>query len=229
MVGEWRTLGSTVPINPIHAALLRTGRVLLVAGSENDATVTTYRASVWDPATGTFATQTVPWDLFCNAMTFLPDGRVLTVGGNLQYNPFRGIRTTTVFDPSDGAVQPASRHGARPVVPVECRPGRRAHDDLLGLDGNGRHQRRGRALHGARRLERGVHGAVHAAALSVAAPAARRARVRVRPSDRLAHLRSRDADLDHQRRPGALSERADVRLIGAPAPASGSRAIARGS
>ena len=102
VVGEWRTLGSTVPINPIHAALLRTGRVLLVAGSENDATVTTYRASVWDPATGTFATQTVPWDLFCNAMTFLPDGRVLTVGGNLQYNPFRGIRTTTVFDPATG-------------------------------------------------------------------------------------------------------------------------------
>ena len=99
-MGEWHTLGQTVPINPIHAALLRTGRVLLVAGSENDPTVTTYRATVWDPATGTFATQTVPWDLFCNAMTFLPDGRVLTVGGNLQYNPFRGIRTTTVFDPA---------------------------------------------------------------------------------------------------------------------------------
>ena len=102
VVGQWQTLGQTVPINPIHAALLRTGRVLLVAGSENDATVTTYRATVWDPATGTFATQTVPWDLFCNAMTFLPDGRVLTVGGNLQYNPFRGIRTTTVFDPATG-------------------------------------------------------------------------------------------------------------------------------
>src|SRR5262245_5262642 len=100
VVGEWRTLGSTVPINPIHAALLRTGRVLIVAGSENDPTVTTYRATVGDPATGAFTTQTIPWDLFCNAMTFLPDGRVLTVGGNLQYNPFRGIRTTTVFDPA---------------------------------------------------------------------------------------------------------------------------------
>ncbi len=55
---------------------------------------------MWDPVTGAFATQSIPWDLFCNAMTFLPDGRVLTVGGNLQYNPFRGIRTTTVFDPA---------------------------------------------------------------------------------------------------------------------------------
>jgi hypothetical protein len=102
VVGQWQTLGQTVPINPIHAALLRTGRVLIVAGLRERPTVTTYRATVWDPVTGAFATQTIPWDLFCNAMTFLPDGRVLTVGGNLQYNPFRGIRTTTVFDPATG-------------------------------------------------------------------------------------------------------------------------------
>jgi hypothetical protein len=102
-VGEWRTLSSVVPINPIHVALLRTGRVLIVAGSENDPTVTTSRAAVWNPATGTFSVQTIPWDLFCNAMSFLPDGRVLTTGGNLQYNPFRGIRTTTIFDPATEA------------------------------------------------------------------------------------------------------------------------------
>jgi len=99
VTGEWRLLPQTAPINPIHVALLRTGRVLVVSGSENDPTVTTYRAAVWDPASGSFAVQDIPWDLFCNAMSFLPDGRVLTTGGNLQYNPFRGIRTTTVFDP----------------------------------------------------------------------------------------------------------------------------------
>lgn len=99
-VGEWRQLSGTMPINPIHVALLRTGRVLVVAGTENDPTVTTSRAAVWNPATGAFAVKTVPWDLFCNGMAFLPDGRVLIVGGNLQYNPFRGIRTTTVFDPA---------------------------------------------------------------------------------------------------------------------------------
>jgi len=102
-VGEWRTLSQTMPINPIHVALLRTGRVLIVSGSENDPTVTTYRAAVWNPGSGTFAVQTIPWDLFCNAMSFLPDGRVLTTGGNLQYNPFRGIRTTTIFDPATEA------------------------------------------------------------------------------------------------------------------------------
>lgn len=99
LTGEWRLLPQRLPINPIHVALLRTGRVLVVSGSENDPTVTTYRAAVWDPGSGSMAVQDIPWDLFCNGMSFLPDGRVLTTGGNLQYNPFRGIRTTTVFDP----------------------------------------------------------------------------------------------------------------------------------
>src|SRR6185437_5746385 len=35
--GEWRTLPYLMPINPISATLLNTGRVLIVAGSENDA------------------------------------------------------------------------------------------------------------------------------------------------------------------------------------------------
>ena len=99
ITGQWSLLSQTVPINPIHVALLRTGRVLIVAGSENDPTVSTYRAAVYDPSAGTFSVQTIPWDLFCNAMSFLPDGRVLTTGGNLHYNPFTGIRTTTIFDP----------------------------------------------------------------------------------------------------------------------------------
>jgi hypothetical protein len=99
-VGEWRTLSQTMPINPIHAALLRTGKILVVAGSENDSTQTLYRAAIWDPATNTVSVQTTPWDLFCNAMSQLADGRLLLTGGNKQYNPFRGIRTTTAFDPA---------------------------------------------------------------------------------------------------------------------------------
>jgi hypothetical protein len=98
-VGEWRQLGYTTPINPIHVALLRTGKVLIASGSENDPTHTTFRAAVWDPRTGAFALQQIPWDLFCNAMSALPDGRVLIAGGNKQFNPFRGLKTTTIFDP----------------------------------------------------------------------------------------------------------------------------------
>ena len=53
LTGQWTRLsGMLMPINPIHTAVLRTGKVLVVAGSENDATITTYRVAVFDPATG---------------------------------------------------------------------------------------------------------------------------------------------------------------------------------
>jgi hypothetical protein len=100
VTGQWSVLPQTMPINPIHVGLMRTGKIVVVAGSENDPTVTTYRAAVYNPATGSIAVQTIPWDLFCNGLSWLPDGRALITGGNLQYNPFRGIRTTTIFDPA---------------------------------------------------------------------------------------------------------------------------------
>ena len=37
VTGEWVTLPYQMPINPISATLLHTGKVLIVAGSENDA------------------------------------------------------------------------------------------------------------------------------------------------------------------------------------------------
>jgi len=99
VTGQWSVLPYTMPINPIHVGLMRTGKILVVAGSENDPTVTINRAAVYDPATGQIVVQTIPWDLFCNGLSFMPDGRALIAGGNLRYNPFRGIKTTTVFDP----------------------------------------------------------------------------------------------------------------------------------
>ena len=56
-LGSWRTVTTQVPINPVHAALMRNGEVLMVAGSGNVATETNYRATVWDPVTETFDTQ----------------------------------------------------------------------------------------------------------------------------------------------------------------------------
>lgn len=106
VTGQWQQLSYTTPINPIHASLLRSGKVLVVAGSENDPTHTTYRAALWDPVAANFAVQNIPWDLFCNAMSFLPDGRVLITGGTGAYNPFVGIKTTTIFDPAtEGFIQ----------------------------------------------------------------------------------------------------------------------------
>src|SRR5437763_5767970 len=75
--GRWTTLPYLMPINPVHMALLHHGKVLIVAGSGNDPSVpaTNYRAAVWDPQAGTIPTQLVAWDMFCNGMVVLPDGR----------------------------------------------------------------------------------------------------------------------------------------------------------
>ena len=48
----------------------------------------------------TFQTQALAWDMFCNGMVVLHDGRVLVNGGNLQYDPFFGEPRNAVFDPA---------------------------------------------------------------------------------------------------------------------------------
>ena len=101
--GQWSTLTYTMPINPVHAALLNNGKVLVVAGSGNypaNLTNGILQAAVWDPATGTISVQNVGWDMFCNGMVGLPDGREFVFGGTLQYDPFHGLATTATFDPS---------------------------------------------------------------------------------------------------------------------------------
>jgi Domain of unknown function (DUF1929)/IPT/TIG domain len=98
--GQWNTLSYLMPINPIHVAMMHNGKVLLVAGSGNDPSNTKLQAAVWDPQAGTINVQTTPWDMFCNGMVVLPDGRPFIVGGTLQYDPFFGQPKSAVFDPS---------------------------------------------------------------------------------------------------------------------------------
>jgi hypothetical protein len=101
--GQWTTLPYTMPINPVHMALLNTGKVLIVAGSGNVAAETNFRSAVWDPQAETIlVTQSQPWDMFCNGMVTLPDGRVFVNGGNLQYDPFHGQPKNAAFDPATG-------------------------------------------------------------------------------------------------------------------------------
>src|SRR2546425_13213812 len=95
--GQWTTLPNPMPINPIHATLVSTGKVLVVAGSGNYPPNKNYQAAVWDPKTGTITVQTCNpqsssacWDMFCNGAVALPDGRVFINGGTTQYNPFHG-------------------------------------------------------------------------------------------------------------------------------------------
>src|ERR1700688_2170752 len=100
--GQWQTLNYTMPINPVHAALLHTGKILVVSGSGFLASNKNLEAALWDPLAGTITTQPVLWDMFCNGMVVLPDGRPFIFGGNLSYSPFLGEPRTSVYDPSTG-------------------------------------------------------------------------------------------------------------------------------
>jgi hypothetical protein len=91
-----------MPINPVHVALMHNGKVLVVSGSGNLPSDTNYQAAVLDPATGSITTQPIAWDMFCNGMIVLPDGRPFVLGGTLQYDPFHGEPRTSIFDPATG-------------------------------------------------------------------------------------------------------------------------------
>ena len=100
--GQWSTLPYLMPINPVHMGLMNNGKVLVVSGSGNVPTNTGYAAALWDPQAGTIITQPLAWDMFCNGMTILPDGRPFVVGGTLQYDPFYGENKTSAYDPASG-------------------------------------------------------------------------------------------------------------------------------
>jgi hypothetical protein len=98
VTGQWQTLPYTMPINPVHAALLHNGEVLVLAGSGNYPPNTTYQWAIWNPQAGTITVQTAAWDIFCNGMVVLPDGRPFVLGGTLQYDPFWGQPLTAMYD-----------------------------------------------------------------------------------------------------------------------------------
>ncbi|MBD2450015.1 DUF1929 domain-containing protein [Nostoc sp. FACHB-152] len=103
-------LSSQIPINPVHAAVGKTGKVLFFAGSGNDPSPAAYEnspegARLWDPQSGDFTAPTIPRDrngnpidIFCAGHAFRHDGRLLVAGGTLQYDPFYGIIDVFLFD-----------------------------------------------------------------------------------------------------------------------------------
>ncbi|MBE8970298.1 DUF1929 domain-containing protein [Nostocales cyanobacterium LEGE 12452] len=105
---KWQVLSYNAPIIPIHAALLRTGKVFFFCGSGNDPNRlnTPYDSVVWDVNKGTFSSQAPPldsnnqpMDIFCAGHSFRPDGQLLVAGGTLRYDPFYGSPYALMFDP----------------------------------------------------------------------------------------------------------------------------------
>jgi hypothetical protein len=79
--------------NTVHAALLRTGKVLLVAGSgnnEDNFDAKKFDTRIWDPVKGTIKKVPTPADLFCTGHTQLADGKLLIAGGTKRYEKLKG-------------------------------------------------------------------------------------------------------------------------------------------
>ena len=88
--GSWETISfpDGVEVNAVHSVLLRTGQVLIIAGSGNDRErfeAGTFTSMLWDPTTATIERVDTPDDLFCGGHAFLPDGNVLVAGGTREY------------------------------------------------------------------------------------------------------------------------------------------------
>src|SRR5262249_33039913 len=101
VVGEWNTLQYKMPINPVHAGLLHSGKVLVIAGSGGDDVSTNYQAAIWNPSASEIVIHPISWDAFCNGMTFLSDGMAFIDGGTIRYKPsFLGASNAGMFDPA---------------------------------------------------------------------------------------------------------------------------------
>lgn len=79
---SWELLENS-PIFIVHGALLPNGRVLVFSGAVEGSHYP-LEARIWNPATKLMTAPVIPLpeDLFCSGHTFLPDGRLLVIGGD---------------------------------------------------------------------------------------------------------------------------------------------------
>ena len=109
VTGTWTVLPYQMPINPISANLLPNGKVMIVAGSENDARnnsggAESYRAAVWDPSgtdESSISVHNLTYDIFCSGTAALFDGRSLIVGGTAVATVYNteGENRASIFNP----------------------------------------------------------------------------------------------------------------------------------
>jgi hypothetical protein len=111
-VGRWTVQDYVMPIRAMHSTVMKDGKVLLIAGSGSDDAnfaAGSFKASIWDPVTGTFETLDTPEDMFCSGHVTLADGRILIQGGTKSYptvadkTDYGGLKSTYVFDPDTKA------------------------------------------------------------------------------------------------------------------------------
>lgn len=95
--GHWDMLDlpSEFKLNTVHAAMLPTGKILLVAGSGNNfknfqtfdskGTISVLKTVIYDPSTKVVTSVDTPNDLFCSGHALLQNGNLLVAGGTSGY------------------------------------------------------------------------------------------------------------------------------------------------
>lgn len=100
LVGEW-TAPVDVGVVGIHAALVRTGKVLLYFYPVTPEVQSP--AILYDPVSGAVTDVTPEYarDIYCSGISNMPDGRVLAAGGQegSKPGPGAGIKEVSIFDP----------------------------------------------------------------------------------------------------------------------------------
>jgi hypothetical protein len=111
--GSWSVVAdctvNNYKVNPIHASVTKSGKVLMTAGSgysKDNFDQKVFKTWLWDPTTPGTCPREIPMpanvDLFCSGHSHLPDGRVLFFGGTGHYATsdlyYTGIREAYAFD-----------------------------------------------------------------------------------------------------------------------------------
>ena len=86
--GRWAPVFTTPSVN-VHMHLLKTGKVLVWGDQKG--------AYLWSSGTGFTEVAAKPFRIYCTGHAFLPDGRLLVMGGTSAQT--RGLRYATIFDP----------------------------------------------------------------------------------------------------------------------------------
>ena len=144
--GTWQVMPFPSPVRAIHAVLLNTGNVLLVAGSGNDPNAFaagTFMSAIYNPAKGTFQMIPTPDDFFCAGHVQLPNGKVLILAGTLGYpaadgsHGWEGLNTSYIFNPTTNSYQQINNLNGGHWYPSATELGNGDVISLGGLDENG--------------------------------------------------------------------------------------------
>ena len=102
-IGEWNELAYNSQTEAVHMCVLRTGAVLYYSGFRFAEGVQT-ETRLWYPQSELIKTPTTPADICAGHLltdaghSFLPDGRLLSTGGTLEYRR-KGLLLRLQFNP----------------------------------------------------------------------------------------------------------------------------------